>query len=157
MGVYVRLFDFLMFFLILRQLLASRRSREFLLLNLFLYEKVVLWTSILEAPLALCRDIQEAKASREATALDRQRKIPTCDGDFSKEFLLVVLWRREYYIIFSEKSNFFIPSWSSPRKTPPSPLKGVCVLLSGVLRCTRSSQISLYHSSTMACRKVRCR
>ncbi len=72
----------------------------------FLYEKSLFRTSILEA--SVYQDPIPEKSSREATALDRQRKIPTCNGDFSKEYLLYLFRRQKEYIIFSRKSNFSI-------------------------------------------------
>ncbi len=64
---------------------SSRRSREVYLLILFIYEKIHLRTSILEASLILYSILYYQEASCEAETLDQQRKIPTSNGDFSKE------------------------------------------------------------------------
>ncbi len=88
------------YFSIIWELLASRRSKEFLLRNLFSYEKSLSWTSILEASLDLYSNIHHQKASREAIPLDRQRKIPIKSGDFSKEFFTPVYLEDKFIISY---------------------------------------------------------
>lgn len=81
-----KVFDFDIVFIYSMSSLLPVGVGRFYLLTLFIYEKVHPRSSILEASLALYRNIHETKASREATTLDRQRKIPLSRimGDFSE-------------------------------------------------------------------------
>ena len=105
-GFFIFYFDSLVFFIeSIRSLLPGGAGSIYSFI-FFLYEKSLFRTSILEA--SVYQDPIPEKSSREATALDRQRKIPTCNGDFSKEYLLYLFRRQKEYIIFSRKSNFSI-------------------------------------------------
>jgi hypothetical protein len=87
-------------------LLASRRSREFYLLTLFLYEKDYPGTSVLEA--SQCQDgiLIPVQTSREAKALDRQRKIPVNAGIFQRSFTLLHPGSEIIIYYFLENQNF---------------------------------------------------
>ncbi len=68
--------------------LFFQEEQGVLLLTLFIYEKIQHRPSILEASLALYRNIHETKASCEAETLRPAKKNPHLRGDFSKEFFL---------------------------------------------------------------------